>query len=456
MNPHTNPFTLASLRTLVIISGCLLFVTGAVLITIHSEAAPQPQHTAAGTITPTQTVIPTATPCHGSSCSPIKHVVIIVRENHSFDNLFGTFPGVNGATKARVGSKTIKMPVTPNNLSADISHNAFASLLAVNGGRMNQFDKLPGAIQNGHDVADSQYVKKEIPDYWGYASHYALADRFFSTVLSSSFPNHLVTIAATAFGALGIAKHTQGTSNAWGCDAPKTTKAWIYRDGKLTQGPPCFNGPTLADEAGAAGVSWKYYAPPAHHYGYIWSSFDAIKHIRESKLWKSNVVVPTEFRHDVKKGTLPAISWLISEYTYSEHPPASECAGMDWTAQRINSIMRSKLWKSTVIIVTWDDFGGFYDHVKPPNEGKYRLGPRVPALVISPYTRAHTVYHGQMDFRSIIKYVENRFNLPHQIDYDRSVNSIGQMLNMEQKPQPPHTEPIVACPAPGSAPPPRY
>ena len=394
--------------------------------------------------------------CSGSLCGPIKHVVIIVRENHSFDNLFGGFPKANGALYAHVGSTIIRMPETPDTLKTDLSHDEFAARLAVDNGKMDKFSDVPNAIQNGVDVADSQYRESQIPDYWAYARRFGLADRFFSTILASSFPNHLVTVAGSALNTLGIAAHPPHSLLAWGCDAPKKELAWTDKNGHFGQIYPCFNSPTLVDEANRAHVSWTYYAPPIHHLGYIWSTLDAFKHIRFSKQWQTNVVPPTSFDRAVRSGRLAALSWLVSEWPLSEHPPASECQGENWTVEHINTIMRSKLWKNTVIVLTWDDYGGFYDHVPPPKVAPFSLGPRVPLLIISPYARPHLVEGQTMDFRSIVKYVEEEFKLPHLMNYDRGVNSISNMIDVHQKPLRPVIEPKVRCPGSKQGPAPSY
>lgn len=343
------------------------------------------------------------------------------------------------------------MSVTPDSLRTDISHDEFAARLAVNGGKMNQFSKEPGAIQNGRDVADSQYAPSQLPDYFNYARTFSIADHFFSTVLASSFPNHLVTVSGDYFHTLGIAVHPKRSPQSWGCDAPRKERLWTDKNGHFaTNTFPCFNASTLADEANKAKVSWKYYAPPIHHLGYIWSSLDAFRNIRFSNQWHTNIVNPGQFTQDVAHRRLPALSWLIADWKLSEHPPASECAGVNWTVKRVNAVMKSPLWKSTVIVLTWDDFGGFYDHVPPPKRAPFSLGPRVPLLVISPYTRPHLVEHTVMDFRSIIKYVEQTFDLPHTMHYNRHVNSIAGMLNPKQPPLQPDILPLQHCPLPGS------
>ena len=397
------------------------------------------------------------TPCRGWTCGPIKHVIIIVRENHSFDNLFGGFPGADSTVHAHVGTNVMRMPETPDTLKTDLSHDEFAARLAIDGGKMDKFGAVPNAIQNGHDVADSQYHQSQIPDYWAYAHRYSLADRFFSTILASSFPNHLVTVAGTALNTLGIAQHPQHSLLSWGCDAPKSERVWTDKNGKFGNNTyPCYNAPTLADEANKAGVPWTYYAPSAGHLGYIWSTLDAFRHIRFSKQWSSNVVPPGRFDTAVRSNKLAPLTWLIADWTLSEHPPASECVGENWTVARINEVEHSKLWKNTVIVLTWDDYGGFYDHVPPPKIADFSLGPRVPLLVISPYARPHFIDHQTMDFRSIVKYVEQQFNLPHMMHYNRRVQSIAGMINTNQKPLRPHSEPMVTCPGSSHGPPPPY
>lgn len=368
------------------------------------------------------------------SVSPIKHIVIIVRENHTFDNIFGRFPGADGTIVAHVGSKVVPLNLTPVKLSSDIGHGGNSAENAVDGGKMDRFYQEVQATQGGVDVADSQYSGSEVPDYWAYAHKYALADHFFSTVLGPSFPNHLVTITGQW---LNIYVNPQSPANAfrsWGCDAsPRTTVQWSV-GGTTGTTRPCFNTQTLADEANAAHVNWKYYAPPPGSFGYIWSTYDSIRHIRYSGQWKTNVPQTARFLTDVRNGHLPQISWLTTDLATSDHPPASICDGQNWTAQQINAVMRSKYWKSTAIVITWDDFGGFYDHVPPPTVAGYTLGPRVPTIVISPYARPHFIDHQEYDFRSILEFAESTFNLPHRASYDRSVASISGMLNLHQKP----------------------
>ncbi len=384
---------------------------------------------------------------------PIKHIVIIIRENHTFDNLFGRLPGVDGTTTAIEGDKRVRMIDTPDAVQ-DINHDAFAGRQAVNGGQMNQFYTLPGAIQNHRDIADSQYRQWQIPAYFDLARRFGIADHFFSTIMASSLPNHLVLISGQAASVIGIATYKNGTPLWWGCDGPKTTTALVYRHGKESKRPVCFDFKTLADEANGARpfVSWRYYAGPSTSRAYLWSTYDAIRHIRNNPKQWSHVVDFNQFDGDVAAGKLANISWLSSDWANSEHPPFSECQGENWTIDRINAIMSSPLWWSTAILVTWDDFGGFYDHVPPPIRTTFSLGPRVPLLVISPYARPQYVDSKPMDFRSIVKYVEENFHLPQHMLYDRTVNSAGDMLDPAESPIPPHLEPLRQCPQEPSTP----
>lgn len=378
--------------------------------------------------------------CARASCSPIKHVIIIIRENHSFDNMFGQFHGADGSRTARQGRKRIRMSETPNSLQVDLAHGSGTARRAIDGGKMDRFYKVHNAFQNGQDVADSQYHQSDIPNYWNYAKTFGLADHFFSTILGDSFPNHLVTVAGRSFGTIGnpFQSNQQPAPKSWGCDAVASIRVDVFVKGRIRQRAPCFNGPTLADEANRAGVSWKYYATPEGNNGYIWSTLDAIAHIRNSPQWTANVKTPMDFDADVASGNLPAISWLTAGFQNSDHPPFGICQGENWTVSKIDEVMRNtQLWDSTVILLAWDDFGGFYDHVAPPLESAYSLGPRVPLIVISPYSRSHLVYHKRLDFRSIVSYVERQFHLPHEMHFDRSVNSVGAMLNPAQKPLPP-------------------
>ena len=296
--------------------------------------------------------------------NPIQHIVIMDKENRTFDSMFGTFPGANGSTTyTDPFGRTHPLTHQPDRLREDIEHGPEAAHLAYNKGKMNMFSRLHAAIQGGVDVADSQLYQTDIPNYWAYAKTFTLADNFFSTIAGPSFPNHLFSIAGEDANV-----DANPTSCKWGCDAPSgTIVERRTSNGKRSLVFPCFDFMTLGDLLTQHEISWKYYAPAEGTSGYVWSAYDAIRHIRTQPIWAEHVVGYSRFVEDATSGNLPTVSWLVEPEAVSDHPPASICDGENWTVQQINSIMQNPTeWAHTVIILTWDDFGGFYDHVPPP------------------------------------------------------------------------------------------
>ncbi len=379
---------------------------------------------------------------------PIKHIVIFIRENRSFDNMFGLFPGADGTAYGRTPRGTrVPLGTASDHTLLDIAHSGVASQTAIDNGRMNGFSLLPGAIQDGHNASLTEFHQSQIPNYWRYAKRFTLDDHFFSTIAGASLPNHLVTIAGTSMNTDD--NPILNAPNSWGCDSGKHTLVDAVNPltGHHYFTKPCFNNKTLVDELQAAHISWKYYAPPRYHSGYIWSSLDSIRHIRYSSLWSQDVVPDSQFTRDLANGTLPTVSWLVTSEQRSDHPPFSICVGENWVVHELNSLMRSRDWKSTVVFMAWDDFGGFYDHVPPPRLNAIALGPRVPSIVISPYARPHYIDHARYDFASILRYIENTYHLRPLAYYDTHAQSIARDLNLHQKPAPPLLLKQHACPA---------
>lgn len=394
-----------------------------------------------GSATPASQASPTA------AADPIQHIVILVKENRSFDNYFGTFPGAAGATRGQISNgQTVPLLHTPDHTLLDINHAGDAARVAVNGGRMNGFDQLQGAIQDGQDIALSQLHQSDIPNYWVYAKTFTLDDHFFSTINGPSFPNHLVTVAGTPHNTDD--NPVLNTYHSWGCDAGQYTKvdAVDPQTGQHYFTKPCFDLQTLPDEFQKAGISWKYYAPGQYQSGYIWSALDSIKHIRYSPLWQSNVPDTSQFIKDIKAGTLPQVSWVVMNEGESEHPPHSSCAGENWTVRQLNALMQSPLWSNTAVFLNWDDFGGFYDHVAPPKLNFIAYGPRVPSMVISPYARRDFIDHHVYDFASILRYIEDKYQLPSLSEYDRRAQSIVGSLDFSEAPISPLILHTRTCP----------
>ncbi len=368
----------------------------------------------------------------------INHIVFIIKENRTFDNIFGTFPGAEGATTGKLTSgATIPLGHTPDKMPRDICHSWDCALTAMDQGKMDGFEWIGGANINNDYLSMSQLQEADIPNYFAYAKTYVLGDHMFSSLHGPSFPNHLYTVAAQSGGAIDNPTGQTVNTDAWGCDSDSTAVVRVMDQlGAISEVFPCFDFQTLADSLQTAGISWKYYAPTIGQQGYQWVALDAIKHIRQSNLWASHVVPESQFDIDAQNGQLPAVSWLVPTAQNSEHPTAPSCVGENWTVGKINSVMQGGNWSSAAIFVTWDDFGGFYDHVPPPTRDQYGLGPRVPLLVISPYAKHGYISKTVYELSSLLKFVETRFNLSTLTSRDAVANDLMDVFDFNQSPQP--------------------
>ena len=370
----------------------------------------------------------------------IDHIVFIVKENRTFDNYFGTFSGADGERFGTLSTgAVIRLGHTPDRTPHDIGHSWQDALTAIHGGRMDRFDKIPGGDDHGELLAYTQLTEADIPNYFRYARAFVLADRMFSSLSGPSFPNHLYTVGAQSGGAIN------NPTGGWGCDDDTSTVETLNSQGTIVQQPPCFDFTTLTDRLDQAGVSWKYYAPGPTEPGYIWSALNAIRHIRMTSLWNRHVVSETKFVEDAVNGRLPAVSWLVSG-TASEHPPESTCVGENWTVDQLNAVMRGPDWDTTAVFLTWDDFGGFYDHVPPPVVDSFGLGPRVPLLIVSPYARPGYISHTQYEFSSLLRFAEERFGLASLTTRDFLTNDMFDSFDFQQRPLPPLLLSKHSCP----------
>jgi len=392
-----------------------------------------------------------------SGIQKINHVVFLIKENRSFDNMFGAFNPKYGSKSCQLSTgQTVPIARAPDRYEHDIDHEWAAAIQGIDGGKMDQFDLIAAGTStagdsNGDLLTCSQFTLADIPNYFKYAHDFALAANMFSSLHGPSFPNHLYTIAADSFGVIDNPFHQLNTYS-WGCDAPNTEGDQeqvriLQPNGVITEQFPCFSSVnTMAQTLDNAGVSWKYYAPPSTDPGYIWSTFNAISEVRYGSDW-NNVVDTSNFISDVQANTLPSVSWIITPWWQSEHPNASTCEGENSTVTQLNALMNNPtLWASTAVFLIWDDFGGDYDHVAPPPVDVFGLGPRVPLLIISPYARKGYVSTTQYEFSSVLKFIEERFGLPALSDRDANANDMTDSFNFDQKPLAPVILTPRSCP----------
>jgi phospholipase C len=369
---------------------------------------------------------------------PIKHVVFLIKENRTFDNLFGTFPGADGVSFGL--DDGVRRPLTPGTDgsigSYDIPHCYTCSREAWDHGKMDGFDQDATSDRWSY----TQLRRSQLPNYWHWATRFVLADRFFSSAQGPSFPNHLYAIAAQSGGAHDNPRRTGAfrSSNTFGCDAPKgQTVTVVDSEGKERQVQPCFEFQTEGDLLNDAGINWAYYAADPDQLGYIWSAYSAIGHIRNTRQWRDHVLPVDRVIADIGKDRLPPVTWIAPRYEVSEHPQYNFCLGENWSTQVIDAIMKSSMWESTAIFVTWDDYGGFYDHVAPPQVDAFGFGIRVPLLVISPYALKGTIDHHLGEFSSVLRFIEDNWDLRSLTARDRAARNLSYDFDFTQKPRRP-------------------
>jgi phospholipase C len=400
--------------------------------------------------------LPAAMPPNGNSepppaASPIRHVVIVIQENRSFNDFFATFPGADGSTIGEAEKapacgfdkeKTIKLQERGLVLPSDLGHSYQDYVTSRDGGKMDGFDLVPGTTGPQCAYPYMYTNPAQIKPYWDMAKQYVLAEHMFTTQGSSSFTAHQDLIAGGTVISPNEALVNLPTGLPWGCDAsPGTKTSLISKDDNFQPqaGPfPCLTYRTLRDLLDAKSVSWKYYVPPmcCTIFGKEMSAFDAIKAVRYGSQWTKNVSTPqTNIFKDIRKGTLPAVSWLVPDEPESDHPGTGSDTGPSWVTSVVNAIGESPEWKSTAIVIVWDDWGGFYDPVNPKQLDYGGLGFRVPALVVSPYAKHGYIAKTDYEFGSILKYIEDNWRLGRIGTSDKRATSIIDCFDYSQQPR---------------------
>ena len=361
--------------------------------------------------------------------TPIQHFVVLMQENHTFDNYFGTYPGANGIPEGTC------IPVDPfDNTNTecvepfhigdrpidDLDHSLGTFNLQYNKGKMNGFVyALNQRNQNGA-MSMGYYDGRDLPYYWNLADEYVLFDHFFSSDHGGSFANHMYWVSA----------HPGGEKDAENG----------YAD-----------VPTIFDRLEEQGVSWKFYV---QNYDPLitYRTLDTISGNRASQvIWvpllnmdrflddpklASHIVDLNQYFVDLENGTLPEVAYIAPSGA-SEHPPGSIRSGQKFVKSLLQALMRSSSWNSSAFLLLYDDWGGWYDHVKPPQVDENGYGMRVPALLISPYARQGHINSTVLDFTSVMKFIEENWNIEPLAERDAKAKSFMSAFDFSMSPREP-------------------
>ena len=376
--------------------------------------------------------------------TPIKHLVVLMQENHSFDNYFGTFPGADGIPPdacmpitpiapeegcirpfhLEPGRRIAEMKEDTEDVDVqvvDLDHSQLTFRTQRNDGRMDGF--VYALNRRGQDgrVSMGYYDERDLPYYWKIARDYVLFDRLFTSANGGSFHNHLFWVAAATGGS---------------------------KDGTPTSALPPI--PTIFDRLEEKGISWKFYIQsydPQLNYRtvttyignrgsqVVWAPILAMDRFLDDPRYSSKIVDLDEYFADLDRGTLPAVAYIVPSGA-SEHPPGSIQSGQRSVVTLIHALMASSAWNSSAFMWTYDDWGGWYDHVLPPEVDAYGYGFRVPALLVSPYAKRGHIEHATLDFTSILKFIQENWQLEPLADRDALANSIAGAFDFSQQPRP--------------------
>jgi len=386
-----------------------------------------------------------ATPQAMAALGPIKHVIIIVQENRTPDYLFQGVPGADIAkTATDWHGKTV--PLRPTSLAGghDLGHQHDNFSRDYDHGKLDGFDKgLPLKIR----LRPFGYApRSQVEPYFVMATQYVFADHMFQSNQGPSFPAHLYIITGTAdasekFEAADNPRdRTTHRVVPGGCDAPKDARVATIDPIDGVNGAsvyPCFDHRALSDLLDAKGVSWRYYQ--SRPFSGLWEPFDALRHVRYGSDY-ANVVSPsTRVLNDIARNRLADVSWITPGGPFSDHAgPKSTARGPSWVAAIVNAVGYSGYWNDTAIFITWDDWGGWYDHVKPPMDNYYELGFRVPLVIISPYAKYGYVSKVQHEFGSILAFTEETFGIPKGSlnSTDVRADDLSDAFDFNQQPGP--------------------
>lgn len=375
--------------------------------------------------------------------SKIDHVVVIVQENRTTDNLFNGFPGADTVQSGENSKgRQVQLLVEPLTAPYDVKHNHRTFVVEYNRGAMNGFDRArttcrhPSQCPPPDERAYAYVPHSDVEPYFDLGEQYAFGDEMFASNEGPSFPAHQYLVSGTSTlsdGSTLRAAENPGLHRG-GCDSPPGTMVRVINmagaEGRRVF--PCFERISIFTLLDGAQISWKYYQ--AYSGARLWNAVDALKPIWQNRNeYAENVVVPSsQVLTDVANGNLADVVFVTPTAAESDHSGVNKGTGPDWVASVVNAIGASSYWKSTAIFVTWDDWGGWYDHTSPKIYNSYELGMRVPLLVISPYAKKGYVSHVHHEFGSILKFIEETFGLGSLDTTDARSDDLGDCFKFGQ------------------------
>jgi phospholipase C len=387
---------------------------------------------------------------HRRASLTANHIVIIVQENRSLDNLFNGFPGAYTQRYGYDGTREVALQEEPLNTAWDVGHGHPDFLAACDLDReskcnMDGFNRESYLHCPCPNNAPYSYVpERDVEQYWSMAQQYTLADEMYETSEGPSFPAHqyIMSGTSTTYDGSPYRASENPTKDAGGCDSPRgTTVAEIDSQGNEDRTTyPCFNRKSIIGEIDDAYDTWNYYQSAkagVNQKSGFWKAVDALEPIWEKTDEYNDHVIspPSQFLTDIH-GKLADVTWVTPTGAASDHASETDGTGPAWVASVVNAIGESSYWYNTVIIVVWDDWGGWYDQAAPTIRNSYELGFRVPMIVIGPYAKTGYVSHTHYEFGSILKFIEEQYGLPSLGTTDVDVNDLSDCFDWYQKPTP--------------------
>jgi phospholipase C len=337
----------------------------------------------------------------------------------------------------------------PEWLPGDLPHDTGAWYASYNNGQMDGF----ALGEYGPYYAYSQFDRHDVPNYFHWAERFVLGDNFFASVAGPSYPNHLYFIAGGSGGAINNPENiaTKRLNDgrifkSWGCDA-YGEDVFVFvenEDGTLARHATCFDLETVGHQLSRHDIDWAYYSADPYQAGYIWQAYSSIRDIfHDEQIWDEHIWPVDDLMRDIEAGSLPPVTWITPRFQLSDHPPFSTKHAHNWLTEVVNGIMRSEMWDDVAIFVTWDEWGGLYDHVAPPEIDSMQVGFRVPLLVISPYAKRGYVDDAFGEFSSPLRFIADNWGLPHLPGRIADSHDFSHVFDFDRPPRDPDPQPAT-------------